>query len=76
MRPHPLPRKDQRTERLTKRIEEAAVIEAGDTLTNPVTKERMTFLKTATETKGEYVLIELRFQPDYAPAGEPASATA
>ena len=30
---------------------------------NPVTKERMTFLKTAAETKGEYVLIELRAAP-------------
>ena len=39
------------------------MIEAGDTLTNPVTKERMTFLKTAAETKGEYVLIELRAAP-------------
>jgi mannose-6-phosphate isomerase-like protein (cupin superfamily) len=40
------------------------VIKAGDTLTNPVTKERMTFLKTAGETNGEYVLIELRAAPD------------
>lgn len=39
------------------------MIEAGDTLTNPVTKERMTFLKTAAETKGDYVLIELRAAP-------------
>jgi len=39
------------------------MIEAGDTLMNPVTKERMTFLKTAAETKGEYVLIELRAAP-------------
>lgn len=39
------------------------MINAGDTLTNPVTKERMTFLKTAAETKGEYVLIELRAAP-------------
>jgi quercetin dioxygenase-like cupin family protein len=39
------------------------VIQAGDTLTNPVTKERMTFLKTAAETNGEYVLIELRAAP-------------
>lgn len=36
------------------------MIEAGTTLTNPVTKERMTFLRTAAETRGEYVLIELR----------------
>ena len=36
------------------------MIEAGTTLSNPVTKEQMTFLKTAAETNGEYVLIELR----------------
>jgi quercetin dioxygenase-like cupin family protein len=39
------------------------VIKAGDTLYNPVTKERMTFLRTAAETGGEYVLIELRAEP-------------
>lgn len=39
------------------------MIHAGDTLTNPVTKERMTFLKTAAETAGEYVLIELSAAP-------------
>lgn len=39
------------------------MIEAGDTLMNPVTKERMTFLKTASQTSGEYVLIELRAAP-------------
>src|SRR5688500_16615207 len=32
-------------------------------LMNPVTKERMTFLKTAAQTNGEYVLIELRAAP-------------
>ena len=39
------------------------MIQAGDTLANPVTKERMTFLKTAAETNGEYVLIELSAAP-------------
>ena len=39
------------------------MIEAGDTLVNPVTKERMTFLKTAAETGGDYVLIELNAAP-------------
>ena len=39
------------------------MIHPGDTLTNPVTKERMTFLKTAAETNGEYVLIELSAAP-------------
>ena len=40
------------------------MIKAGDTLVNPVTKERMTFLKTAAETNGDYVLIELRAEPE------------
>jgi mannose-6-phosphate isomerase-like protein (cupin superfamily) len=53
---------DQRAER-NHELEEATVIEAGDTLTNPVTKERMTFLKTAAETNGDYVLIELSAAP-------------
>jgi mannose-6-phosphate isomerase-like protein (cupin superfamily) len=39
------------------------LIQAGDTLTNPVTKERMTFLKTAADTNGEYVLIEMSAAP-------------
>jgi quercetin dioxygenase-like cupin family protein len=39
------------------------VIEKGQTLTNPVTGERMTFVETAAETGGEYVLIELRADP-------------
>ena len=39
------------------------MIKPGDTLHNPVTRERMTFLKTAAETGGEYVLIELRAEP-------------
>jgi quercetin dioxygenase-like cupin family protein len=39
------------------------LIQAGDILTNPVTKERMTFLKTSAETNGEYVLIELSAAP-------------
>ena len=39
------------------------MIHTGDTLYNPVTKERMTFLKTAAETDGEYTLIELRAEP-------------
>ena len=39
------------------------MIEAGDMLVNTLTKERMTFLKTAAETGGEYVLIELSAAP-------------
>lgn len=39
------------------------MIEKGQTLVNPVTGERMTFLETATETEGERVVIELRADP-------------
>ena len=39
------------------------MIEKGQTLVNPVTGERMTFLETATETDGERVVIELRADP-------------
>jgi quercetin dioxygenase-like cupin family protein len=40
-----------------------SLIHKGDTLYNPVTKERMTFLETAAETDGEYTLVELRAEP-------------
>ena len=40
------------------------MIRSGDTLYNPVTGESMTFLKTSAETGGDYVLIELRADPD------------
>ena len=40
------------------------MINCGDTLTNPITGESMTFLKTSRETGGEYVEIELRAEPD------------
>ena len=39
------------------------MIRTGDTLENPVTGERMQFLKTSADTKGEYVLVELRARP-------------
>jgi quercetin dioxygenase-like cupin family protein len=39
------------------------VIEKGQTLVNPVTGERMTFLETAAENDGERVVIELRADP-------------
>jgi quercetin dioxygenase-like cupin family protein len=39
------------------------MIRTGDILENPVTGERMHFLKTAADTKGEYVLIELTARP-------------
>jgi quercetin dioxygenase-like cupin family protein len=39
------------------------MIKPGDTLTNAVTGERMTFLKTSSETGGESVLVELEAEP-------------
>jgi quercetin dioxygenase-like cupin family protein len=39
------------------------VIEQGQTLVNPVTGERMTFLETAAETGGDRVVIELHADP-------------
>jgi mannose-6-phosphate isomerase-like protein (cupin superfamily) len=40
------------------------MINHGDTLHNPVTGESMTFLETASDTDGEYVLVELRAEPN------------
>ena len=40
------------------------MINCGDTLTNPITGESMTFVTTSRETGGEYVEIELRAEPD------------
>ena len=40
------------------------MIQAGDTIVNPVTGERMHFRKTSRETNGELVEIELALQPD------------
>ena len=39
------------------------MIEKGQTLVNPVTGERMTFLETAAETGGDRVVIELHADP-------------
>jgi quercetin dioxygenase-like cupin family protein len=36
------------------------VISAGDVLSNPLTGESVRFVRTAGETRGEYVLVELR----------------
>jgi mannose-6-phosphate isomerase-like protein (cupin superfamily) len=41
-----------------------ALIHKGDTLENPVTGERVTFLETATETNGERVVIDVTVDPD------------
>ena len=35
----------------------------GDVLEHPVTRERITFLKTVEETNGEYALLDLRVKP-------------
>src|SRR3712207_8411943 len=42
----------------------ATVAYAGQTLENPVTGERITFRKTAADTNGEYVEIDLALAPD------------
>ena len=39
------------------------MIQKGQTIENPVTGERMTFIETSESTSGEYVLIELRADP-------------
>jgi quercetin dioxygenase-like cupin family protein len=39
------------------------VFQKGQTIENPVTGERMTFIETSESTGGEYVLIELRADP-------------
>ena len=43
---------------------EGALISKGQTLVNPVTGERMTFLATSTDADGDYVQIELRAEPE------------
>jgi quercetin dioxygenase-like cupin family protein len=40
------------------------MINAGDTITNPVTGERMTFLTTSRETGGELCLVEVTVEPN------------
>jgi mannose-6-phosphate isomerase-like protein (cupin superfamily) len=40
------------------------MIRTGDTITNPVTGERITFLATSADTNGEAVVIEVAVQPD------------
>jgi quercetin dioxygenase-like cupin family protein len=40
------------------------MIRAGDTIENPVTGERVTFLKTSSETNGEFVLIDTTVAPN------------
>jgi quercetin dioxygenase-like cupin family protein len=45
------------------RTRSQAVIRTGDTLENPVTGERMRFLKTSRDTDGAAVVVELTLQP-------------
>ncbi len=40
------------------------MIRAGDTIENPITGERVTFLKTAADTDGEVVVIDTTVAPD------------
>lgn len=40
-----------------------AMAHAGDVLENPVTRERLTFLQTAADTRGELLRIEFSFEP-------------
>jgi quercetin dioxygenase-like cupin family protein len=44
------------------------MIRTGDTLQNPVTGEQLHFLKTAADTDGEYVLVEVTVEPNGAVA--------
>ena len=41
-----------------------ALIRTGDTVQNPVTGERMTFLETSADTDGERVTIDVTVAPD------------
>jgi quercetin dioxygenase-like cupin family protein len=46
------------------------MIRTGDTIENPITGERVTFLKTSAETDGELVVIDTSVAPDGAVAAE------
>jgi quercetin dioxygenase-like cupin family protein len=48
---------------VTKHPKEAHMIRTGDTIHNPVTGERITFLATSEDTHGEAVVIETLVQP-------------
>jgi mannose-6-phosphate isomerase-like protein (cupin superfamily) len=37
---------------------------AGDTIENPITGERLTFIKTASDTDGEVTVVEVTVRPD------------
>ena len=40
------------------------MIRSGDTLQNPVTGEMVHVVRSASETEGEYVLVDVRVEPD------------
>ena len=40
------------------------MIRSGDTLRNPVTGETVHIVRSASDTDGEYVLVEVRVEPD------------
>src|SRR5829696_3611032 len=64
VRPYLRPRKQAKPRR------RRAMIRRGDTIGNPITGERVTFLKTSAETGGEYVLIDTTVAPNGAVAAE------
>jgi hypothetical protein len=45
----------------------------GDTIENPLTGERMTFLETARDTDGE--LLQMEYVAPHAPRGRPSTST-
>jgi quercetin dioxygenase-like cupin family protein len=49
--------------RAYRQTKEEAVIRSGQTIENPVTGERIKFLKTSRDTDGEYVLVEATVAP-------------
>jgi quercetin dioxygenase-like cupin family protein len=40
------------------------MIRTGDTLTNPVTGERLTFVTTSADTDGEHVVVDVELEPN------------
>ena len=50
------------------------MIRTGDTIQNPATGERLTFLATSSDTDGEAVVVECTVQPDGAVAVHPAQS--
>jgi quercetin dioxygenase-like cupin family protein len=61
---------ENRTGEAPVRKKEQQMIRQGDTIENPVTGERVTFLKTAAETDGELVMIDTTVAPDGTVAAE------